>query len=164
MGINEIRAIKTGIKERRTGQRYRIPAISAKRAAKLKEEKAANKGQETALQKWYFEIMRTESPVCWESGEKFKTDRKTFIGCIAHVLPKSLFPSIATHPLNYMILLKWMPKRGAPYAPHSQYDSSWSAAEKMKVWPVAVDRFRQMYRDIAPEERKNIPVQLLKEL
>lgn len=121
--------------------------MSAKKAAELK----ANGGEETELQKWYSRIMKKEDAVCWETGEKLnKNDKIGWHGSIAHVLPKSVFPSVATHPLNYMILSMW---NGS----HANYDSSWAKAQSMKIWPIARDRIVMMEPDLTEEERRKLP-------
>lgn len=103
---------------------------------------------------WYAKIMASEAPVCWECGSKInKFDRVTWHGSIAHVIPKSLFDSVKTHPMNYLILGR--------YCCHGIYDSSWDAASKMKIWPVAVERFRMFEKlIISPEEYRKLPLQL----
>lgn len=160
MGINEIRAIK-GVPgyskpQEEAQSQKRIKPISDKRAAKLKAEKASRGTSPTPLQKWYAAIMAKEDGVCWETGEAInKQDKKGWHGSIAHVLPKEHFPSVATHPDNYLILSMW---NGS----HSNYDSSWSKASKMKIWPEAVDRFLKIYPSIAREERKKLPEVFLK--
>jgi len=142
------------LKEKKT---YKIPKKSEKRIAKEKEQ-SETKGSETELQKWYARIMKTEKPICWETGNKINTeDKVAWHGSIAHVLPKSLFPSVATHQCNYLILQMYG-------GTHGQYDSSWHNAQKMKVWPTAIDRFLMIEPDISADERKYIPDCLLIEL
>jgi hypothetical protein len=150
MGIEEIRKIKAGT-DKKPEKRKGIAPISEKRRAKLAAEKEARGDSETQLQQWYSHIMATEEPVCWETGERInKEDELGWRGSIAHILPKNLFPSVATHPLNYMILKMWG-------GTHTDYDSSWSKAKLMKVWPIAVERFLQFEKDIADNERKYLP-------
>lgn len=139
-------------------KQYKIPAKSKKRSEKEAKEKAERGADPTALQKWYDNIMKREEAVCWETGQTIdKKDKVAWHGSIAHVLSKSLFPSIATHPSNYLILSMY---GGA----HGQYDSSWENAQKMKVWKEAVDRFLMIEPDIAQEERRRIPECFLKAL
>lgn len=54
---------------------------------------------------------------------------------VAHVLKKSIFKSIATEDLNIMYLC---------WQHHSDYDSSFEKAKKMKIWSAAVGRVKQM--------------------
>lgn len=114
--------------------------------------------EETKLQKWYSEIMEKEVARCWETGEPInKQDKKAWHGSIAHVLPKGDYPSVATHPLNYMILKMW---GGA----HGQYDASWEKAAKMKVWPHACKIFNILYPLLSREEKSRLPEIIIQEL
>lgn len=162
MGIEEIRAIKAGAKKKDTSSTpYKIPQKSAKKIASEKSEKEKRGDRETELQQWYANIMATEKPVCWETGDKINTDEKKvknkpdgWHGSIAHILPKKIFPSVATHPLNYTILKMWG-------GTHAKYDLSWESASKMKVWPRVVERFLKIYPSIADNEKKYLPDVLL---
>ena len=149
----------------------RIAPKSAKRLAAEKSAKEQRADGETELQEWFTRIMKAEKPVCWETGQSIDTRKsandpdgkpvKNFVnefhGSIAHILPKKIFKSIKTHPKNYLILKMWG-------GIHARYDLSWDSASKMKVWPVAVKRFIEMYDDIADSEKKYLPDVLLKEL
>jgi hypothetical protein len=135
-----------------------IPKMSAKKIAAAKTAKEGRAGKETDLQEWYAKIMKDEKPVCWETGEEIsKGDVKGWHGSIAHILPKKLFPSVSTHPMNYLILKMWG-------GTHARYDLSWESAQKMKVWPLAVDRFLQFANQIADNEMKYLPNCLLEKL
>lgn len=75
----------------------------------------------------------------------------------AHVLPKRKeygFPSVSAHPKNRLFL-------GSNCGCHFKYDRSWDDASNMAVWPLAVERFKEIYPYIAPEELKNLPNVLL---
>lgn len=124
--------------------------ISAKKAEQKKIEKDNRGDQPTELQQWFLKIGRREPPVCWETKEPIYDFS---FGNICHILPKNLFPSVKTHPQNYLILSMW---GGVHDRTHR-----WDTFQKMRVWKIAVDRFIMMEPDIAPEERKNIPQCLL---
>ena len=47
---------------------------------------------------------------------------------------------------------------------HDRYDKTWEDASKMKVWPIAVAKFRLIYPFIDESEKKNIPEILRKEI
>ena len=69
---------------------------------------------------------------CAECGAVIATpDSKN----VCHVLPKSIFKSIATTDEN-IIYMCW--------AHHSMYDSSWDKAKSMKIWPIIAGRVRAM--------------------
>jgi len=142
---------KTGPKPKKP-----IAKVSKKRA---KENAEAKGGGETELQKWYAKIMDSETAKCWETGEKLnKADKLGWHGSVAHCLPKSLFPSVATHPQNYMILSMW---NGI----HAQYDSSWERAAKMKIWPYALKIITTvLYPLLTSEERRKLPDIIIQEI
>lgn len=126
---------------------YKMPKKSAKKIAQEKLLKES--GEESELVKWYEDIMKKEDKQCWNCGEDLTHyNKQDWHACIAHVIPKSQFPSVATHPLNYMILGKWCNC-------HGQYDSSWQAASKLPIFKEAVDRFIMISPDI--KETSKIP-------
>jgi len=135
-----------------------IAPKSEKKLATEKMEKEQRGDDPTKLQKWYSEIMLKEEPICWETKEVIdKEDEKGWHGSIAHILPKKLFPSVQTHPKNYLILKMWG-------GTHASYDASWQSAQKMKVWPLAVKRFLEIEKNIAERERVYLPDCLIKHI
>lgn len=132
-------------------KQYSIPKMSAKKLAKEKAEKEERGGEKTSLEKWYDMIMDLEEGVCWETGDKInKKDRLGWHGSISHIFSKKLFPSVATHQLNYLILSMW---NGS----HGTFDSSWERASKMKVWRIAVNRMIVIFPNMPQKEKRRIP-------
>lgn len=129
-----------------------IPKKSKKRIAEDKEKKNSVGGGDSDLVKWYAKIMQEEPGKCWETGELIdKKDKMGWHGSIAHILPKEHFPSVKTHPLNYMILKMWG-------GTHSTYDSSWEQAAKMKIWPYSLKIIiHDLYPLLTAEERRKLP-------
>ncbi len=148
---NKTVAKKTGSKLRKS-----IPTSN-----KFVDNNAAKSFEE--LQLWFEHIKNNELNVCWETNATIPYSYMR--AAIAHILPKKRgkigaiggFASVSTHPLNYMIL---SPLTGA----HNKFDLSWQSAQGMKVWPLAVERFKKIYPYIALSERKYLPDCLLKEL
>lgn len=154
-------------------KKYKLKPVSDKRAAKIAAAKKERGGEETEQEKWYRVIMENETPRCWETGEWIgKPDKQKLIddhpewddaeveaafkkaqfgwhGSIAHVLPKSDYPSVATHPQNYMILKMWG-------GTHGQYDASWEKAAQMKVWPQAVKIINLLYPILTKQEKSRL--------
>lgn len=91
--------------------------------------------KKTELDRWFDCVAAIIKiyPYCCNCGE-FITE-KYYRHASAHIFPKAHFPSIATHPSNYLIL-------GAGCGCHSEFDSSIENAAKMKIWKIAVERFR----------------------
>lgn len=137
---------------------YKLKQVSDKRAAKNAAAKEQRGEEDTELQKWYAVIMEKENPVCWETGEPInKKDVKGWHGSIAHVLPKNDYPSVATHPLNYMILKMWG-------GTHGQYDSNWENASKMRVWNHAIKIFNILFPLLTKEEKGKLPDIIIQEI
>lgn len=150
MGIENIRNLKSGKpKEKRV---YQIPKISAKRQAKLIEEKEGV----AELWSWFEDRRREMKGVCLHcQGVTQKKDDKTFHFSIAHILPKSLFESVKMHPLNWIELCYY------GESCHTNVDNHIIDLTDLHCWDTVVERFIAMYPDIAKEERKYIPDALL---
>jgi len=156
--FERMKLIKLGLlpKEAVAKKRKPLNKVSPKKAAEQKN--TSRIGDETELQKWYKWIMNSESPICWETGEKIdKRDIMGWHGSIAHILDKGNYPSVATHPQNYMILKMWG-------GTHGQYDSSWENASKMKVWKHCCKIFNVLYPLLTREEKAKLPDVILQEI
>lgn len=133
-----------------------IAKVSAKKQKQIQESKEADQ----ELEAWYDQQISKLTGKCQECGERINTkDRRFAKMSIAHVLPKrnNQFPSVATHPVNFIELC-------VTNGCHPRYDKSWEDAAKMKIWPIAVEKFKVMYPSIAANERKHIPEVLRQEV
>ena len=65
---------------------------------------------------------------------------------VAHILKKSIFKSVATEDMNILYLC---------WQHHSDFDSTFERAKKMKVWLLAVERVRGM-KVIIKERHKDL--------
>lgn len=139
---------------------YKIPKVSKKRASKIAAEKEQRAGADTELQKWYKKIQKHLSGRCWRCGEWYdKKELRYAICATAHILPKSKFPSVATHPLNWLEL-------GAACGCHGWFDGQARVEDVLcdpKIGEKYFSRFLMIYSDIAAEEKKHLP-QSLKDL
>src|SRR5574338_1098416 len=150
MGVESIRKLKEDALLPKKKKVYFIPKISKKKQKKDREERQARNGEDTELQKWYKRIIASEEMICWNCGADLSwLSYGQKFSCVAHVIEKVSFPSVETHPNNYMILGRWACNC------HGQYDSSWENASKMPIFKEAVDRFIIMEPDIS--ERSKIP-------
>lgn len=151
---------KLGLAEKTTGAKPKKPMrkVSAKKEAELAAEKESRGENATELQQWYERIMFSEEGKCWETDERIdKNDKMGWHGSVAHCLPKNEYPSVATHPMNYMILKMWG-------GTHGQYDSSWENASKMKVWKHACKVFNILYPCLTAEEKRKLPDIIIQEI
>lgn len=117
----------------------------------IKHERKKNTAE--PLQEWYANAAAALylNPFCQECGARISPVYYGASTC--HVLPKKIkygFPSVATHPDNLLFL-------GAECGCHTKYDSSWAAAAKMAVWPMALEKIKAMYDFIDEGELKNLP-------
>ena len=140
----------------KTKERKPIAKKSAKRIEKEKEQKAAG-GEvgKLALDKWFFDIeekyFSTGYGVCMETGEAIP--RRYARAATAHLLPKKLFKSVATHELNYLILS----------AANGSHDRTHTISKfvQMKIWPEAARRIKILIPLLPIDELRHISNQML---
>jgi len=138
-------------------------AIAKKSAKKIAQEKAEKEVGSTAqvsrvaLEKWFFDIAQKHSilpsggAVCMECGEWIPPN--LIRHATAHLLPKKLFKSVATHELNYLIL-------GAGCGCHEKTHRV-DKFVTMKIWPEAARRISIMMPLLPFDELKYLSSQLL---
>jgi hypothetical protein len=165
MSIEDIRRIKAQAGIPKPKKVYQIPKKSAK---KIKQEIMA-KGDDEALQLWFEDRKKDLTGVCKHCGGKtftdvdralideeiYRNDKEFYKHCIAHILPKAYFKSVATHPLNFIELCFWSNNC------HGNMDNKVLDLTDMNCWDEIVERFVAMYPFIAKEERKRIPEVLM---
>ena len=137
---------------------YRIPPKSKKRAEQDRVEKERGTGKvatKLELDKWFDDIKNEHfgnvGCVCWECGAIVPVQFARH--ATAHLLPKKLFKSVATHPLNYLIL-------GAGCGCHAKTDRV-DKFIKMEVWPEAARRIKEMIPLLPFDELKYLSGQLM---
>lgn len=136
------------------------PKPIAKQSQKKKKALKDLKPQRDLQAEWFIKKVEELKGVCMECGGETRNPVFVYAKCsIAHVLPKRevMFPSVCTHDDNSLELCT---TNGC----HHRYDNSWEDAAQMKVWPIAVEKFKRIYPFIAPAERKNIPDVLIQEI
>ena len=116
--------------------------------------------QPKELQQWFLDAATqlAQAPFCQNCDQEINL---AFLGtACGHILPKRVrhgFPSVAAHPLNRIFL-------GTACGCHQRFDNSWEQAAMMKLWPLVLEAFIQIYPCIAPAELKNLPELLLKQI
>lgn len=157
MSIENIRAIKEAAKLPKQKKIYTIPKLSKKKAAELKEQKVSGKpASKLELDVWFDEIRKKHWGLlkccsCFECGAAIPMGYSRH--ATAHLLPKKLFKSVATHELNYLIL-------GAGCGCHAKTDRV-DKFVQMKVWPEAARRIKIMMPLLPIDELRSISNQLL---
>lgn len=149
---DSIRQLKINAGKPKSKEPYRLRPISAKKQAKLIEEK---EGKEE-LWDWFVDKRREMTGVCMHCGVATeKKNDKLFHFSIAHILPKNWFDSVKTHPLNWIELCHF------GNSCHTNLDNHFIDITDLNCWDTVVERFVAIYPSIDPKERKYIPDALL---
>jgi hypothetical protein len=130
---------------------------TAKRILKYRNETIESDKEE--LWDW-FKLRRKEmTGICSHCGNpSTKKDDDKFHFSIAHILPKSHFPSVANHPDNWVELCFW------GNSCHTNMDNKTLDIIDMNCFDEIITKFSRMFNDIAPEEKRRIPAILLEYL
>lgn len=121
-----------------------------KRPMNVKAQEKINRNIERSfgnedLNEWFDRIAKeiAAKPYCWETGERIS--EKDYRTATCHIFPKSIFRSVATHELNYLIL---SPRNGSHDKTHRLDTFS-----KMNVFVVAIKRYNQ-FKHLITETHK----------
>lgn len=156
MSIENIRRIKEVAKLPKEKKRYALPKKSAKKLQQEKEEKAAKVGGGSELDRWFKQRRYALTGICAHCGGKTsKNSDQYYKHSIAHLLPKRLFKSVATHPDNFIELCFF------GNSCHTNFDNHTLDLIDLNCFDEVIRKFVGIYPDIAPKERKYIPDILL---
>jgi len=158
MGLNEIRKLKFEAGLPKPQKTYSIPKVSKKRAAQIEADKKAGlkPAGKLELDKWFHDIWIKHFGIggtcrCMECGEQINEAFSRH--ATAHLLPKKLFKSVATHELNYMIY-------GAGCGCHEKTHRV-DKFIQMKTWPEAARRIKILIPLLPMDELRYLSNQLL---
>jgi hypothetical protein len=147
MGLNEMRALmhkRTGLVPEE-GSHVPVKLSGPKAKRPIPRGKSLRQRTNEELDHWFGAIAKVEGGdcQCWECGSRIP-DAVLRHGT-AHIMPKAMFPSVATHPYNYIML-------GA----HCCHDQSHrvDTFSKMNIFREAVERFLEFDPLILPEEKR----------
>lgn len=127
------------------------PAPKAMENGKMKE-----RDNKENLEQWFKDGDKQSTGKCRHCGGRTcKGDPLFYKHSQAHILPKRLFPSVATHPLNRIELCFWDNNC------HGNFDNGTLDLMDMNCFDEIIEKFIAIYPDIAQEERKLIPDILL---
>ena len=108
MGIEEIKRLKSMAGVPKQKKYYQIPKISKKRQKRMAED---GRPLEERLDEWFLERRKELVGTCQcGCGQKScKSDDMYYRFSICHIFPKNpnAFPSVATHPLNFVEMAFW---------------------------------------------------------
>ena len=127
-----------------SGYERKQVAAERKKAAKNAEQKirkefnpkAIGKGVDAELEKWFADIAKQLElkPICWECRKTIP--KAYFRAATAHILQKSIFKSVATHPNNFVIAC-------ASNGCHKKTEQL-NTLVKMKIYPIIRERFLEL--------------------
>lgn len=158
MGLDEIRRIKENAKKPKEKKVYTIPKKSAKRIAQEKESKISHpvSSPNAELTRWFQDRQKEMKGICSHCGGKtLKTDSIYYRFSVAHILPKKLFKSVKTHPLNWIELCHF------GNSCHTNFDNHMIDITDLNCFNEVIEKFVAIYPNIDPKERKYIPQALL---
>ena len=118
-----------------------LKSLPVNKEMAVKNGKAVDVEQEL----WYKMVANEirKNPYCWETGEYIS--ESDYRNASAHIFPKSIFKSVSTHPMNFLIL---SPRNGSHDKTHRLDTFS-----KMKVFKIAVERFK-IFEPLITEKHK----------
>jgi hypothetical protein len=128
-----------------------------KNKSKVQAEKSYSK-HSNKLDTWFENRHEEMIGVCSHCGGKTEKGKSSYKCSVAHILPKAHFPSIATHPLNFVELCFY------GNSCHTNFDNYYLDIEELKCFDEIVSKFTIMYPFIAESERRKIPNILLLKL
>lgn len=135
---------------------YTINKVAPKTAAKIAAQKEVT--PVSPVDKWFDDIKAKHCT----NGFTFCMECNTIVPeefmrhATAHLLPKKLFQSVATHPLNYLVL-------GAGCGCHEKSHRV-DKFVKMKIWPEAARRIKELIPVLKFDELRHISDQLTQSL
>jgi hypothetical protein len=132
-------------------KKYTIPKVSEKRKAKEKEQKEA--GSDNTMDLFFKSLRKGMKGKCFFCGGKSQKDNDdNFFFSLAHLLPKSGFPSVATMPENVIELCFY------GESCHTNFDNgmiTWELLKDSKEWDELKERLFTILPQVAESERKN---------
>lgn len=155
--------IKLGLlpKEAVAKPKKAIPKVSKKKKEEMADQK---KGGDSKLDQW-FEARRKEMTgrcvLC--GGKTEKNNDEHYRKSIHHILEKrpNMFPSVALHSDNWLEVCFW---NNSCHTNLHNGTITWELLRDSFEWSIIVAKFKNIYPFIHPNEHKNIPELLLKEL
>src|SRR5665213_3050718 len=131
---DSIRRLKEASKLPKERKVYQIPKVSKKKAM---ENSGAS---DETIWPWFLERRKEMTGKCQHCGGK--TERyndKMFHFSVAHILPKKLFDSVKTHPLNFIEFCYY------GNSCHSNFDNFMLDITDLNCFDLVIERFVAMY-------------------
>ena len=175
MGIEDIRRLKEDAGKPKPVKKYILPKKSAKKIAQDKLEKEivfvkpkkagwfdlneainlAVGNDNNDLKQWFEDRHKELTGKCKHCNGKTQKGKDNYKNSIAHILPKAYFPSVATHPLNYIELCFY------GNSCHTNFDNKILDLLDLNCFDEVITKFVQIYPHIDKQEKRRIPQVLL---
>lgn len=110
------------------------------------------------LERWFKERQREMVGRCANCSGKSEAHTKMYKCSIGHILPKAYFPSVATHPDNWIELCFY------GNSCHTNFDNKMLDLIDMNCFDQIITKFAKMYPFIAQDEKRRIPPILIEYL
>jgi hypothetical protein len=147
MGINEIRKLKEEAdKPKEPKKRKPIPKVG-------KNKKNNPVVGPAELQRWFVDRRNEMTGFCSNCGKRSsKHSNQYFKFSACHILPKAYFPSVSTHPENWVELCFW-----GDNSCHTNMDNSTLDLTEMACWDEIVVKFQILYPLLTQKEKARVP-------
>lgn len=162
MGLEELRRLREDRDKPKEKKIYRINKVSPKTLErKAKQEEGIEEGKNLVsggadLKRWFEDRRKELTGRCAHCGGRSCKDSDQYWKfSVAHILPKNIFKSVATHPLNYIELCFFN------NSCHTNFDNKTLDIMDLNCFDTVIKRFVSIYPDIIPKERRYIPDVLL---
>lgn len=110
------------------------------------------------LNRFFENVHRQMTGRCRHCNGKTQKDKPNYKNSVAHILPKAYFPSVATHPENWVELCFY------GESCHTNFDNKMLDLMDMNCFDEIVTKFVKIYPSIAENEKRRIPPILLEYL
>ena len=144
MGLIEIIKLKEEAKRPKTKKIYHL--------------KKNVKQKDLELEEWFNSKRKEMIGICKNCGGKTQKDSKNFKNSIAHILPKSIFKSVKTHPYNFIELCFY------GNSCHTNFDNKIIDIDKLNCYDEVLKKIEIMYPILTNLEKGMLPEIVLKDL
>lgn len=154
--------IRQGMAEKTTGSKPKKPLRKVSLKKQQEDKEAKEKGTDGEMDKFFTAMRKLMTGHClFCNGDTMKRDNDKFHFSLAHLIPKSIFKSVATHP-DILIELCFYGN-----SCHTNFDNgkiTWLTIKDSKEWDIIKEKLLNVLPMVAIEERKHKLYSLLNEL
>ncbi len=151
MGLEQIRLLKS---QALLPKQKKYSTIAKKSAKTIQREKQFKElGSDQELDRFFSAMRKSMTGKClFCSGDTMKKDDEKYHFSLAHILPKSIFKSVATNPNNIIELCFY------GNSCHTNFDNgiiTWEFIKDSKEWDIIKEKLFDVLPLVAPDERSH---------